>query len=177
MKYTIHIGENPITLEHDSFGGSINVDDLTKIDTSNVYGEAVTMSAVVNRIGMMKSELMGRMSKARLDEKVFESKYKAKVRKEAANNNGYYKMIVDGDEVKVKVSETYLKTCFEDNEDWIKIREDFIKAEKQFGMLESLYWACQDKCRKLNGLVSSTTPEDFVSAMVEGKINGVLIKK
>ena len=177
MEYKIHIGDTPITLIHDSFDGAVNVDDLTRIDTSNLYGEHVTMSAVANRIGMMKSELAGRMSKARLDEKVFEKKFKARVRKEAANNGGYYKMIVDGEEVKVKVSETYIKTCFEDDPEWIKIKESFIKYEKQWGMLESLHWSCQDKCRKLNGLVGGTTPEDYVSAMIEGKINGVLIKK
>ena len=44
-------------------------------------------------------------------------------------------------------------------------------------MLDSLYWACQDKSRKLNGLVNGTTPQEFVEGMIEGKVNGILIKK
>jgi hypothetical protein len=40
-----------------------------------------------------------------------------------------------------------------------------------------LYWACQDKSRKLNGLVQGTTPEYYIAGMITGKINGILIHK
>jgi len=43
--------------------------------------------------------------------------------------------------------------------------------------LSSLYWAIQDKSRKLNSLVNGTTPEEFISEMVAGKVNGILIEK
>jgi len=177
MKYTIHIGTEPITLEHDNLDSTINVDDLTKIDTSNIFGEHVTISVAVNRIGLLKSEVEARMGETKLALKIFEGNYKAKLRREAANNSGFYTLRVDDEPVKVKLTEKALETSFETDEEWIKKKMAFITAEKNFNALSSLYWACQDKSRKLNGLVNGTTPEDFVAGLIEGKINGILIKK
>lgn len=177
MKYTVHVGDTPITLEHDNIDDTINVDDLTKIDTSNIFGEAVTISAAVNRIGLLKSEVGARMAEAKLAEKIYIGNFQAKLRKEAANNNGSYTMTVDGEEFKVKLTQGGLDTAFENDPHWIKLKREFITAEKNFNALDSLYWACQDKSRKLNGLVNGTTPEDFVQGMIEGKVNGIIIKK
>lgn len=177
MQYTVHVGNIPIILEHDDLDSTINVDDLTIIDTSNIFGESVTISAAVNRIGLIKAEVEAMMATAKLAVKIFEGTFIAKKRKEAANNSGYYTIRVGNEDVKVKATQGALDTCFETDKDWIEKKEAFIKAEKNFNALSSLYWACQDKSRKLNGLTNGTTPEDFVAGMLEGKVNGILIKK
>ena len=177
MQYTIHVGENPITLEHDNLDSTINVDDLTIIDTSNIFGEAVTISAAVNRIGLLKSEVEARMSEAKLNYKIYEGEFKAKLRRQAANNGNFFTIRVDNDDVKVKLSEASLSTSFETDPKWIELRKAYITAEKNFNALSSLYWACQDKSRKLNGLTNGTTPEEFIEGMIEGKVNGIFIKK
>lgn len=177
MKYTLHIGDNPIILEHDNLDSTINVDDLTKIDTSNIFGEAVTISAAVNRIGLLKSEVEALMAETKLEYKIYEGEFKAKLRKEAVNNGGYYTIRVGNEDVKVKLTEKALETSFEIDPKWVKLKKKFITAEKNFNALSSLYWACQDKSRKLNGLVNGTTPEEFVEGMIEGKVNGILITK
>ena len=177
MKYTIHIGNNPIVLEHDDFDNHINVDDLTKIDTSNLFGEAVTISAAANRIGLLKAEVGALMAETKLEYKLYEGNFKADLRRQASSNSGFYLMRVENEDVKVKLSETGLATSFETDAKWLELKRKFITAEKNFNALESLYWATQDKSRKLNGLVSGTTPADFVEGIIEGKINGILIKK
>lgn len=176
MKYSVFIGDREITLEHENFGNTINVDDLTTIDTSNIFGEHVTISAAVNRIGLMKSEVMATMAEARLEYKMYEGMYKARLRKQASKNKGMYSIRIDNEDVEVKLSEASLATSFETDEEWIKLKRAFIKAEKDFNALDALYWACQDKSRKLNGLVQGTTPEEYVDKMISGKVNGVLIK-
>ena len=177
MKYTIHVGTTPITLIHPNIDDTINVDDLTKIDTSNLFGEAVTISAAVNRIGLLKAELEGRMAELKLEYRLFEGKFKSKLRKEASNNSGYYTLRIDNSDVKVKLTEKGLDSAFETDPKWIELKKEYITAEKNFNMLSALYWSMQDKSRKLNGLVSGTTPEDFVEGIIEGKINGILLKK
>tara|TARA_R110002049_G_scaffold98782_1_gene240628 strand:- start:122 stop:658 length:537 start_codon:yes stop_codon:yes gene_type:complete len=177
MKYTIHVGDKPITLEHDDLDSTINVDDLTIIDTSNIFGEAVTISAAVNRIGLLKSEVEAKMAETKLEYKIYEGTFKAKLRKQAANNGNFYTIRVDNEDVKIKLSETSLSSAFETDQQWIKLKHNFITAEKNFNALSSLYWACQDKSRKLNGLTNGTTPEEFVAGMIEGKVNGILLKK
>ncbi len=177
MQYTIHVGNTPIVLEHDNLDSNINVDDLTIIDTSNIFGEAVTISAAVNRIGLLKSEVEAKMAEAKLEYKIYEGVFKSKKRKQAVDNGGFYLLRVDNDDVKVKLSETSLSSAFETDPKWIELKRAFILAEKNFNAISSLYWACQDKSRKLNGLVNGTTPEEFVEGLIEGKVNGILLKK
>lgn len=177
MKYTIHVGNSPITLEHDDLESTINVDDLTIIDTSNIFGEAVTISAAVNRIGLLKSEVEAKMAETKLEYKIYEGEFKAKLRRQAANNGNFYTIRVENEDVKIKLSETSLASSFETDPKWIELKKAFITAEKNFNALSSLYWACQDKSRKLNGLTNGTTPEEFVAGMIEGKVNGILLKK
>ena len=77
----------------------------------------------------------------------------------------------------IKATEKALETCFETDLEWIALKRKFITAEKNFNSLSSLYWACQDKSRKLNSLVNGVTPKEFVEEMIQGKVNGILIKK
>lgn len=177
MKYTVHVGTEPIVLEHDNIDSTINVDDLTTIDTSNIFGEAVTISAAVNRIGLLKAEVEARMAEAKLEEKIYIGGFIAKLRKQAAQSGGKFKMQVGKDEIEVKLTEKALETCFHTDSKWKNLREAFITAEKNFNSLSALYWAMQDKSRKLNSLVNGTTPEEFVAGLIEGKVNGILISK
>lgn len=177
MKYKIHIGNEPITLEHGKFDEVINVDDLTIINTSNIFGEAVTASASANRIGLLLSEVSATMSTKKLELKIFESKYRSKLRSEASKNKGSYKMRVDNEDVEVKLTEKALETCFMEDSDWITLSHAFIAAEKNFNSISALYWATQDKARKLNSITSKTTPLEFVDGLIEGKVNGFNIKK
>tara|TARA_R110000796_G_scaffold51446_2_gene121349 strand:+ start:1291 stop:1827 length:537 start_codon:yes stop_codon:yes gene_type:complete len=177
MKYLIHIGDSPIELEHGNLESTINVDELTTIDTGNIFGEHVTIAAAVNRIGLLKSEIQAKMSLCRLEEKIYVGKYRAERRRDAANDSGFFKIRVDNEDVRVKLTEKALETAHEIDKEYIRLRTEFIQAEKNFNALDSLYWACQDKSRKLNGLISGTTPEDFIEGLVEGKVNGILINK
>jgi len=177
MEYKINLGGQEITLYHDNMDSSINVDDLTKIDVGNIYGDAVTISAAVNRIGLIKAEVEALVGETKLEYKIYEGQFKAKLRKQAANNGGFYTIRIDNDDVKIKATEKALETSFETDDRWIELKKAFITAEKNFNSLSSLYWACQDKSRKLNTLVNGVTPSEFVSEMIEGKINGILIQK
>jgi hypothetical protein len=177
MEYKINIGGQEITLYHDNMDSSINVDDLTKIDVGNIYGDAVTISAAVNRIGLIKAEVEALVGETKLEYKIYEGQFKAKLRKQAANNGGFYTIRIGNEDVKIKATEKALETSFETDDRWIELKKAFITAEKNFNSLSSLYWACQDKSRKLNTLVNGVTPSEFVSEMIEGKINGILIQK
>ena len=81
------------------------------------------------------------------------------------------------EEVKIKATEKALETCFEDDPDWIKLKHNLIKSENNAAKLASLFWATQDKARKLNNLAAGVTPSDFVDQLVSGTINGILVKK
>lgn len=177
MQQEIRIGEKILTLEFGELDDIINVDDLTKIDTSNIFGEAVTISAAVNRVGLMMSEVGANLASNKLDLKLYENDFRNKLRAQASKNAGSYKIIVDGEEVSVKLTETGLATCYDSDKEWLKLKRESISTERNFNSLSALYWAMQEKSRKLNGLISSTTPEEFIAGVIEGKFNGILVSK
>lgn len=104
MEQTIRIGEKELTLEFGLIEDVINVDDLTKIDTSNIFGEAVTVSAAANRIGLMMSEVGSNLAGLKLDCKLYENDYRNKLRAQASKNSGSYTIEVDGEKVNVKLT-------------------------------------------------------------------------
>lgn len=177
MQQEIRIGEQTLTLEFGLIDNIINVDDLTIIDTSNLFGEAVTVSAAVNRIGLMKSEIDSVLAGLKLDLRLFENNFRNSLRAEASKNAGSYTIQVDGEPVKIKLTETGLATCYDSDPEWLKLKREVISTERNSNSLDALYWAMQDKSKKLNGLVASTTPEEFVAGVIEGKVNGILLQK
>jgi len=138
MEYKINVGGQEITLYHDNMDSSINVDDLTKIDVGNIYGDAVTISAAVNRIGLIKAEVEALVGETKLEYKIYEGQFKAKLRKQAANNAGFYTIRIGNDDVKIKATEKALETCFETDDKWIELKKAFITAEKNFNPLTNV---------------------------------------
>jgi len=126
MEQTIRIGEKELTLEFGLIEDVINVDDLTKIDTSNIFGEAVTVSAAANRIGLMMSEVGSNLAGLKLDCKLYENYYRNKLRAQASKNSGSYTIEVDGEKVNVKLTETGLATCYDSEPEWIKLKREII---------------------------------------------------
>ena len=177
MEYKVEIGGKVITLFHDNMDESINVDDLTKIDSSNLYGEAVTISAAMNRIGLLKAELESHLAESKLDLRIFEADFVAKKRKEAANNGNQFTLRVGNEDVKIKQTEKALEKSFENDPEWVKLKKQYITLERNFNRLDSLYWSCQSKDKKLRNITNSVTPEEFANELVEGKFNGITIKK
>ena len=56
-------------------------------------------------------------------------------------------------------------------------KKNYIESQRDYGYLDSLFWAISDKSKKLNHLLPAVVPEDFYNELVEGEINGILIKK
>lgn len=177
MEMVINIGEESITLKHNDIDSHIDMDSLTTIDTSNIYGEAVTISAATNRIGLLRAKSQAVMNELKLEEKIYIGSFIANLRKQASLNFGKYNINVGSESVEIKLTEKGLDTSFHTDEKWQNLKREYIKAEEAFNALDSLYWAIQDKSKKLNNLVSGTTPKEFLSEIIEEKINGILITK
>ena len=175
MEYNITVKGREITLSHDDMAQYMNVDDMTRIDTSNIFGETVTVSAVTNRVGIMKASLEAQLATAKLNLKVFEAKFKARMRRDAALDSGFFTIKIDKDDVRVKLTEAALATSFETDSEWLEKKIAYSELEGELGMMASLYWSMQDKARKLNGFMSGVTPEEFEAELIEGKLNGITV--
>lgn len=173
MKTIIHIDDNPIELVMADFDSEINVDEITSIDYSNLFGEAVTVSTLLNRIGILKARAEAIYAEKKLEFDIYEANQRKRLRREAAMNSNYFKV----DDQQIKLTENSLEEAIIIDEGWQVNKKNVIKAQETLNKCDSIYWAVQSKDRKLSVIMKPTTPEEFMNELVEGKVNGIIIKK
>ena len=176
MKEIINIGDKPIILVFPDEEEEIHVEELTRIDYSNLYGEAVTVPSILNRIGHIKALLEEALSKAKMKREIYSAKIRAIYREEAASSKkSHFKII--GRENPVKLTESALDEALILDPSYEKLSNQVIELQRNFSDVDSLYWAIHKKNEKLNKFLKPVTPEEFIGELVETKINGVFIKK
>lgn len=143
----------------------LDVDDITKIHYDNLYGEIVTISALYNKVGLLKAETDNEYEEYKLDCNIFEAQKKKEI-------------------VSQKISLGEKKPSISDLEDEVSLHPEVIKKRKRLLTLKkncdyinALYWAIQSKDKKLSVLSKAVTPEEFENSIIEGKINEFYIKK
>ncbi len=177
MEYKFKVNGKDVVLSHDDMDLNFDVDELTKIDVGNVQGEKLTIDTAMNRIALLLNDATRSQSEVKLELDVFESNFKKSLRQEASKNAGKYNAVLNGETFAIKLTEKSLETCFESDEAWIKLKNDLIEADFAVNSLNSLYWSMQNKNGNLKSFVVSTTPEEFWKDTVEGRVNGIMIKK
>ena len=55
-------------------------------------------------------------------------------------------------------------------------KNSYIQAQKNFDYCDALYWSCQSKDTKLNKLIDRIKPGEFENDILEGTINGIMIR-
>ena len=173
MEILVHFNDVPVTLVTNGFEETVDIDKLTSIDYSNLYGEAVTVSALLNKVGLLRAEAERAVSEKKLEKEVYEADMKKGWRREANRNGG--KFTIEDEEI--KLSEKALDEALLLDEDYQKLCLKYIEAQKNFSVLDALQWSVQDKSKKLNNLLKPVTPQEFLSELVEGKVNSFLIAK
>ena len=83
MDIVVHLGNKPVKLTTRDFDDEVDVDQLTSIDHSNLYGEAVTVPALMNKVGILKTEAERYLSEKKLELEVFEAELRQSIRKDA----------------------------------------------------------------------------------------------
>lgn len=178
-----HIHETPIfvngmniVLKFEEFGDEINVDNLTRIHYENIYGEAVTVSALLNRIGILRADAESEYERKKLEYNINEASFRRKIRRES-NNSGGKVLISEKPEQYVKFTEKALDEMVLLDEGLQVSANNVIKAKEVFSKLDSMFWAISSKDKKLNNIIKQVTPEEFQENIVEGKINEIMIRK
>lgn len=173
MNILIEEGDKTIVLHSPDRDEDIELEEVTTINYSNLYGEAVTISALINKVGMWKAEYEKKAKEAKLYCDIFVSQLKKKYRREALRNHG--QVTVDGEAV--KLTEKGLDEIILLNEEYQKAALEQIEFESKRDKLESLFWAIRSKDQKLNNLLPKVVPKEFFQELVEGKVNSFLIHK
>lgn len=173
MITTVHIGDNPVILKSEDFTDELDIDKLTSIDYSNLYGEAVTVSALLNKVGMLKAESESYLSQVTLKVDSFAAELRRKFRRQANAESG--KFMQDGEYI--KLTEKSLDDAVLLDKEYQTLKKEQFEAKKDLEILDSIFWAVQAKCKKLDNICRPVTPDEFMNELVEGKVNTFIIKK
>lgn len=173
MKTVIYVDDRPITLQMKDFDDEVDIDMMTGIDYSNLYAEAVTVSANLNRFGILKSSAEEKLSKEKLELDIYESGLRKSFRREANMNDGKFKV---GDEA-IKLTEGSLNEAIMLDKGIQVKKNNIIKYQKNVSDLDSIFWSISSKDKKLNNILKAVTPKEFYDEIIEGAVNGFLIKK
>ena len=173
-KIVIHIGEKPLVLLFNDFKDDVNIEELTKIEYSNLYGEAITISALLSKVGVMRAEAEKHMNIMKLKHEIYEANVRKRYRSFAAENGG---KVAIGEGKLIKLTENGLDDLVKTDEYWKSSKEEYINAKTQYEYMDALFWAVNSKDKKLNNVIKAVTPEELYTELVEGVINCMAIRK
>lgn len=161
----IALGEKIITLNHSGVDGDIDMDEITQIQYGNIYGEMVTVSALLNKIGILKADVDNQYEEYKLDCQIFESSERKKY---------ISSKMVNGEK---KPTDSQCEDFLNTHQDIIAKRKRLLTLKKGCDYINSLYWSVKSKDDKLSVLIKGVTPVEFSSGIIEGVVNGFLLKK
>lgn len=173
MKTLIHIDGKPLTLTMSDFDDEIDVDDMTRINYENLYGDAVTVSALLNKVGILVATAEASYDNKKLEVEFEESRIRKDFRRKAIEDDNY----ITVDNVRIKFTEKSLDDAVNLDKGLQVMKKNVVKAKETHEKIKSFYWGVQSKDKKLNNLISGLTEAQLWDQLVDGSINGILIKK
>lgn len=159
-----------LTIE--DFDKELFVDDVLRIDFSNILGEVLTFPVLMNRVGLMRAEMQQILNDKKLDLNIYEARmgdfYRKKLIQKTPDAKG---------DIKTKApSNDMVNAAVTQDEGYQQVYKQWSKVQKNFDIIDSFYWACKSKDDKLNKLSEKLRPEEFEKELLEDTINGIMIK-
>nr|UWH96360.1 MAG: Recombination, repair and ssDNA binding protein UvsY [Bacteriophage sp.] len=174
MKKVIHLDDDSVlVLQSSDFEEWLDMDDLTTINYQNLFGDAVTCSALLNKIGQLRADAEANASTMKMKYDIVMAEERRRYRKMASKGKGF--VLIDGE--KIKLTEKGLEDILTLSSDTQFFLKEYIQAKKEFEYLNSLYFSIQSKDKKLSNFLSKVTPKEFLDEIIEGKINTFEIKR
>ncbi len=170
----LHLGNKTIKVIYKDFEDMIDLDELTKIDYGNLYGEAVSISVLLMKLGIMRADAEQYLSEAKLDQEFFAARQRKHIRKIASENGQKYQL-QDGSYI--KITENSIDEIILSDIQFQQKKKVVINAKKQYDYIDAIFWSANSKDKKLNNIIKGVTPEELYHELVEGAINGMYIKK
>lgn len=178
MKHIINIGDKPVVLIYKDFDEDIDVNEFTKIDYSNLYGEAITISTLINRIGQLRAEAEAEYERKKLKRHILESTLEKQWRREASRADGKFTIKEKGElPYMIKLTDKSVTAAIISDPAYEVEKGNEISANRDYQFLDSFYWSLKSKDSKLSVLLPKNVPEDFYNEIIEGTINGIMIRK
>lgn len=159
----IELKNRVVVLKILPFNTDIDVDDLLRIDYSNLVGEMLTFPVLLNRIMNLKAEMQSIVSESKVDLEVLEAQLTEQKRKSLTALG--QKTTISEVEAAVRMDATYIAR-----------QKLYFSQVKNLDYLDSLYWSAQSKSKLLEKISDKIRPSEFEGELLADTINGVAIK-
>lgn len=167
MKKIINIGGKQYILRVGEFDeDELDIESLLKIDYSNLVGELVTFPIIENRIGLMLADAESKVAEVKLNRDILEAKLREKYALSLAEGNGGKRPTVDA-----------INAAILQDKGYQALLRSKISAEKARDYANSLLWSAKSKSSKLEKLSLTIQNNEIPDEILEGKVNGIVIKK
>lgn len=157
--------------------GEINVEDLLRIDYANILGEILTFPVILNRLGILLSDIEDHLRKSNfiLDKEKVDLKRKRAIAEMKAQNE-LKKTITKPTKQQIE-NQVRLDEEHQIDEDAYRAKKlELLDTQHDRDIVNSLYWSAKSKDEKLNKISDKIRPSEFEGDILDGSINGVLIK-
>lgn len=124
--------------------------------------EYLTAPYLFNQVANLKSYADDRLRKLKIDFEIQKSKILSKFKEQIPTGKRVYK--------------TDLEDLLLQDEDYQLLQYQLSEAEMDCSVMENLYWAVKEKCKKLDAIFSLVKPEEDSVELVEAQMNRVLKK-
>lgn len=171
-KVALEFPTKMVVLLLSTFDTDVSTDELTVIHHHNIIGEILTWPVVMNRVGNLKADMEQVVAETKLDFEIFQANWQEKKRKELTVN------ILDskGNPKVDKPTKDEVENAVLISPEFKVKKQHLIEMQRNLGYVEALYWAAKDKSDKLNTFSAKLKPEEFEKEILEGSINGVMIR-
>lgn len=173
QKTTIELKDKIIVLSLTPLDTDTNMDEFCKIQYHNIMGEILTSSVALNRIGNMLAEMEEIVAEQKLDFEIFYAQMVENKRKALT-------FTVDGPKGGTKID----KPTKDEVENAVLLMPEYkvkklnlIKLQKNQSIINAWYWSIKSKDDKLNKISEKLQPSEFEKDILEGRINGVMLRK
>lgn len=160
----IHLDKKIAQIIPTSWDYGFNPDSIFEIDPFNIVGELITIPVLVSRLGVLVAEMASFVKKERVRLKFKEAEI-SKLFRNKESAGGMKKPTV------AEMEEHLTLDPVLNN-----LRLKLIRHEEDLQKLEVLHEAAQKKSFNIGILGRNLVPKEFEKELVEGTINGVLIK-
>lgn len=144
------------------FDTDVDIEDLLRVQEHNIYGELITISRLMNKVGNLKAEMDEILSTAKLDFDIFYAQMQEKKKNE---------LMAVGKATVADIESAIIRTPE------YKVKKLHIfKVQKNLDYIASLVESVKNKSFIVMKISDKLKPEEFEKEIVEGSVNGVMVK-
>lgn len=166
---TIELPNKMVQIILAPFDTDVNIDDMLEVQQHNIYGELITISRLLNKVGNLKAEITEVLSEAKLDFDIFYSQMLEEQKKELTSIDA-----TSGKINKPTVSE--IEAAIIRTPKYKVKKQNIFKIQKNVDYIESFHESVKNKSFVIMKISDKLRPEEFEKEIVEGSVNGCIVK-